>query len=100
MAKMAMALINSESMFKDWAVVAHKDDTGFGRMAADIRSVLQFGHHFVIPSERLEDHVVDGVTERWLPRDASEELVRNLLGQVSGIVFFERHTWHPNLLRL
>ena len=43
-----------ETCFADWAVVAHKDDTGFGRMAADARKVLGFGHHFVIPSERLK----------------------------------------------
>ena len=29
--------------FSRWAVVAHKDDTGFGRQAADIRAVLGLG---------------------------------------------------------
>lgn len=89
-----------DSPFHDWAVVAHKDDTGFGRMAADIRQVLGFGHHFVIPSERLEDHPLDDVSECWLPSNAEEEHVRDLLGRVRGIVFFERHSWHPHLLRL
>ena len=89
-----------ETSFADWAVVAHKDDTGFGRMAADARKVLGFGHHFVIPSERLKDHPVDGLSEKWLAKDAPEELVRALLSEVRGIVFFERHAWHPALLRL
>ncbi len=39
-----------------WAVVAHKDDTGFGRMAMDARSVLGVGRHLIIPSERLTDY--------------------------------------------
>ncbi len=86
--------------FADWAIVAHKDDTGFGRMAADARKVLGFGRHFVIPSERLKDHPVDGTSEKWLAKDAPEELVRSLLSEVRGIVFFERHAWHPALLRI
>ena len=89
-----------ETGFADWAVVAHKDDTGFGRMAADARKVLGFGHYFVIPSERLKDHPVDGVSEKWLAKDAPEELVRALLSEVRGLVFFERHSWHPALLRI
>ena len=42
--------------FKQWAVVAHKDDTGLGRQARDIRKVLSLGRHIVIPTERLTDH--------------------------------------------
>jgi glycosyltransferase involved in cell wall biosynthesis len=86
--------------FRDWAVVAHKDDTGFGRQAADSRTVLGFGWHFVIPSERLANHPVDGISELWLKPSSTDDEVRALLGKVRGILFFERHNWHPRLLRL
>lgn len=86
------------TQFDRWAVYAHKDDTGFGRQASDARAVLGFGHHLVIPSERLIDHSVDGIKERWLPQDASTELVRSLLSGLAGILFFERHAWHPEIL--
>lgn len=89
-----------DSHFSRWAVYAHKDDTGFGRQASDVRSVLGFGHHLVIPSERLVDHPIDGTSERWLPADSSVELVRSLLSGLEGILFFERPTWHPYILRL
>ncbi len=83
-----------------WAVYAHKDDTGFGRMANDVRSVLGFGHHLVIPSERLIDHPVDGIAERWLMHDAPTGQVRSLLSGLEGILFFERHAWHPEILHI
>jgi glycosyltransferase involved in cell wall biosynthesis len=88
------------SVFERWAVYAHKDDTGFGRMASDVRAVLGLGHHLVIPSERLVDHPVDGISEQWLPGDAPRELVRSLLSGLDGILFFERATWHPDILRI
>jgi glycosyltransferase involved in cell wall biosynthesis len=86
--------------FSRWAVFAHKDDTGFGRQASDARAILGIGQHLVIPSERLTNHSIDGITERWLPSDASEELVRTLLSGLDGILFFERHAWHPQILRI
>jgi glycosyltransferase involved in cell wall biosynthesis len=86
--------------FTEWAVVAHKDDTGFGRQAADCRAVLGIGWHFVIPSERLTNHQVDGISEHWLPRNAPDELVSELLSRVKGILFFERPDWHPRLLSI
>lgn len=88
------------SPFDRWAVYAHKDDTGFGRQASDVRSVLGFGHHLVIPSERLVDHPIDGIREVLLPADAPDTLVRSRLSDLDGILFFERHAWHPNILRI
>jgi glycosyltransferase involved in cell wall biosynthesis len=81
-----------------WAVVAHKDDTGFGRMAMDMRSVLGIGCHLVIPSERLSDHPLQAENEVVLDPRASVERVAELLVGLQGIVFFERHNWHPELL--
>lgn len=92
--------MKNPNLFISWAVVAHKDDTGFGRQASDARSVLGFGSHLVIPSERLVDHPIDGVSERWLVTDASAEHVYSLLKGVDGILFFERPTWHSQILRI
>lgn len=92
--------MSASECFSDWAVVAHKDDTGFGRQASDCRAVLGFGWHFVVPSERLTDHPVDGLRERWLKPSASDDEIRGLLRLVRGILFFERPNWHPRLLRL
>jgi len=93
-------MTSPDSPFSRWAVYAHKDDTGFGRMANDARSVLGFGYHLVIPSERLVDQPIDGTSERWLPADSSVELVRSMLSDLEGILFFERPTWHADILRL
>lgn len=86
--------------FSRWAVHAHKDDTGFGRQASDVRAVLGFGHHLVIPTERLIDHPIDGFSERWMPQDASYEYVRSMLVGLEGILFFERPVWHPHILQI
>ena len=86
--------------FQRWAVVAHKDDTGFGRQAADIRAVLGIGRHVVIPSERMTDHPLDPATDRLLRRNEPESRVKEVLRGLQGIVFFERGTWHPALLRV
>ena len=79
---------------------AHKDDTGFGRMAGDVRAVLGFGYHLVIPTERLTDHPIDYLRERLLPVDASSESIRLLLSGLEGILFFERPAWHPHVLEI
>jgi glycosyltransferase involved in cell wall biosynthesis len=84
--------------FSRWAVVAHKDDTGFGRQAGDLMRVLGFGRHVVIPSERLVDHPLDPATDVWLAPDASVESVERSLSACEGIVFFERPGWHRELL--
>jgi glycosyltransferase involved in cell wall biosynthesis len=83
---------------KRWAVVAHKDDTGFGRMAMDMRSVLGIGRHLVIPSERLTDHPLHLESEVFLDPKAPEARVAELLEGLQGIIFFERYNWHPELL--
>jgi glycosyltransferase involved in cell wall biosynthesis len=93
---MASAVVS----FSRWAVYAHKDDTGFGRQALDIREVLGLGTHLVIPSERLVDHPIDGITEHWLPHDAPIETVRHFLSGLEGFIFFERPNWHPAILQV
>jgi glycosyltransferase involved in cell wall biosynthesis len=85
--------------FNQWAVVAHKDDTGLGRQARDIRKVLSIGRHIVIPSERLTDHPLNPHDEVLLSPDAPEARVKELLQGLQGIIFFERAGWHGHLLR-
>lgn len=84
--------------FARWAVVAHKDDTGFGRMAADVRRVLGLGRQIVIPSERLVDHPLDPASECILKPDDPPARVVEVLSGLQGILFFERPAWHPALL--
>lgn len=73
--------------FSKWAVVGHNDDSGFGRMGADLRRVIGIGRHLVIPSERLVDKPVNGIDEQWLRPDYPREEVRRLLEGVEGIFF-------------
>lgn len=85
--------------FSRWAVAAHNDDTGFGRMAADMRTVLGLGGQIVVPSERLADRPL-GPNDRLLRRDDPEAAVEAALAGWDGIVFFERPAWHPRLLEM
>lgn len=90
---------NSTETFADWAIVAHKDDSGFGRQAEDMKAVLGTGRQIVIPSEKLWDKPFDEINEiRLQPNDSLEQLTRVLEG-LKGILFFERHSWHPLLLQ-
>ena len=85
--------------FSKWAVLARKDDTGFGRQAADIRSVLGIRYHFVCPSDRMPGRPPEGLDEAWLRPDFPEKQLCDLLSKVKGIIFFETYaTWHPALL--
>lgn len=86
--------------FSKWAVVAHNDDSGFGRQAEDARNVLGIGGHLVIPSERLVTKPLRSSSEKLLPTTASDEEVTALLRGLQGVIFFERPDWHPNLLPL
>lgn len=81
-----------------WAIMAHKDDTGFGRIAADIRSVLKVGHHLIIPSERLVDKPIADSGEAIIKADDPASKVEELLDGLQGVIFFERHNWNPLLL--
>jgi glycosyltransferase involved in cell wall biosynthesis len=84
--------------FKNWAVVSPKDDTGFGRQVADLKSVLGIKYHIVIPSDRLEGHPLDMSTDRLLERDAPMSRLEEVLEGLEGIVFPETHSWHPEIL--
>lgn len=85
--------------FSRWAVVAHNDDTGFGRMAADMRRVLGLGGQIVLPSERLVDRPL-GQADRLLRCDDPAACVEAVLAGWDGILFFERPAWHPQLLEI
>ena len=84
--------------YSKWAVVAHNDDTGFGRQAADIKAVLGVQKHIVIPSERLADKPLVPPHDVLLKPSDPTECVERALEDLDGIIFFERTNWHPELL--
>jgi glycosyltransferase involved in cell wall biosynthesis len=84
--------------FADWAVVAHNDDTGFGRQASDLKTTLGIKRHLVIPSERLGDKPLQNEYEVFLRPDDSDDNLRRILSGVRGVIFFERPGWHRSLL--
>jgi len=83
-----------------WAVVAHKDFTGFGRQADMIKHALGLRKHIVIPSLRLEDRPLEPPNDVLLRPEDSAQRVREVFAGLQGIIFFERHTWHPELLKV
>lgn len=85
--------------FTDWAVVSYKDDTGLGRAAADMRSVLQIGSQLVVPSARLSGHPLYGPKEVSFRSDFSDADVLAALSGLKGIIVLER-PFHPRLLQL
>ena len=90
----------SDHFFSEWAVCSFKDDTGLGRMASDIRSVLGLGHHLVVPSERLQSQDLNGDNERLILSNDSLETIDQSLDGLVGIICLERPNWHPDLLRI
>lgn len=84
--------------FSRWAVVSYNDDTGLGRQACDLKKVLGLGHHFVLPSVRLQTKPIDGKESRMLPLDASEGDLSALLDDIQGIFLLERLTHHLPLV--
>jgi glycosyltransferase involved in cell wall biosynthesis len=84
--------------FEKWGVVSPKDDTGFGRMAEDLRSVLGVGRQWVVPSDRMSTKPLSGADEIFLDPALPETELERLFQGFEGIFFFERHTWHPLML--
>jgi glycosyltransferase involved in cell wall biosynthesis len=86
---------------KNWAVVGFKDDTGLGRLAADLISILGIGHHLVVPSERLPTHALDPSCDILLDPNLPEcNLPTQVLYGLEGLIILERSSWYPSLLRL
>ncbi|MHB8636575.1 MAG: glycosyltransferase [Fimbriimonadaceae bacterium] len=84
--------------FERWAVVAHKDFTGFGRQADMLKRALGIRRHIVIPSLRLVDRPLEGQWETLLRPDDGVTMVEEALSGCQGIIFFERCEWHPELM--
>jgi glycosyltransferase involved in cell wall biosynthesis len=82
--------------FSNWAVVAYNDDTGLGRMAQDIQSVLGV-RQLVIPSERLQTHPLKPGRDALLRPDATEAEIAAMLTGLEGLILLERISWHPLL---
>ncbi|MDX1953697.1 MAG: glycosyltransferase [Verrucomicrobiota bacterium] len=86
--------------FSKWAVVGLNDDTGLGRMACDVRSVLGFGQHVVIPSERLQTRPLLSPRDVILDRKAERAVIKNAIEGLEGLLILERHDWVPDLLKI
>ena len=84
--------------FSRWAVVAFNDDTGLGRMAQDIKSVLGV-RQVVIPSDRLATKPLAPGDVLLGPESTESEIV-SILTALQGLILLERIDWHPQLLPL
>jgi glycosyltransferase involved in cell wall biosynthesis len=81
-----------------WAVVSYKDDTGLGREAQVLRTILGLGYHLVSPSKQIEGLPLEGPNEIPFERDLSLPELKAILSRLEGIIFFESNYWHPQLL--
>jgi glycosyltransferase involved in cell wall biosynthesis len=84
--------------FSQWAVLSHKDETGLGRIAADLRRVLKLGRHLVTPSERISGNPVLTADEMVFHRELSDAELRAAFDGLRGIILVERFWWHNRLL--
>lgn len=84
--------------FSRWAIVSYNDDSGLGRMATDMRKVLNLGHFFVLPSVKFTTKAIDGDQDHLVPIDASNSDLAKLMENVQGIIVLERLTHHLGLV--
>lgn len=84
----------------DWAIVSQKNDTGLGRLAADMRRVLGIGRHLVTASDRIAGHPANGPGETDLSFECPEPELRAVLHGLRGLILIERLWWHPRLLEI
>lgn len=84
--------------FARWGVVAFKDSTGLGRMAADARKVLGIGRHIVMPSERMTGAKPSGPDEIALTKSATKEDAERALEGLDGLLLLERAHWSMDLI--
>lgn len=86
--------------FDSWALIAPNDDTGLGRMAQDFKAVLPIRRHLVVVTGKLPHRPLRTPSETLLDPLCSEQDLADALSGLQGVVFFERPTWHPLLLRV
>jgi glycosyltransferase involved in cell wall biosynthesis len=84
--------------FSNWAVVSYKDDSGLGRQATDLLSVLGLGRRIVVPSQHIEGHSLREANEMLLAPTFSDDQVKSILTGLEGIIYPECNRWHPRLL--
>lgn len=81
-----------------WALVAPNDDTGLGRMAQDMKAVLPIGRHLVTLTQKLSLRPLAEPYEMILDDKCTVTELEAKLEGLQGIIFFERPTWHHELL--
>lgn len=88
--------------FSDWGVFAPKDQTGFGRQADDMISVLGVGWRFIAESHHMTSAPASGPREVEVRREDSRERCEEILDWAAGlrgVFFFERLDWNPEFFR-
>jgi glycosyltransferase involved in cell wall biosynthesis len=81
-----------------WAIIGFKDETGLGRMSADLRALLAGIRFFALPSRRMAGRALDPDESAFDPAASEADLERMLSGLV-GVIFFEAIP-HPALLSI
>jgi glycosyltransferase involved in cell wall biosynthesis len=79
-----------------WAIIGFKDDTGLGRMSADLRALLAPIRFLVLPSRRLAGQPL-AAGEIPFDANASDADLDGVLSPLEGVIFFEAVP-HPALL--
>ncbi len=79
-----------------WAIIGYKDETGLGRMSANLRALLAPIRFLVLPSRRITGHPLAADEAAFDPAASEPEIERTLAG-LAGVIFFEAIP-HPALL--
>ncbi len=91
------------SPFFNWGVFAPKDQTGVGRMADDMISVLGVGWRFIAESTHMKSAPAEVPREVVVRRSDSKDRCETLLehtGGLEGLFFFERLDWNFDFFRV
>lgn len=84
--------------FAKWAIIGPNNDIGLGRMAQDMKSVLPVGRHLVTESSKMPERKLNASRDIRFSSNCPKSELEELLTGLQGLIFFERHTWHPLLL--
>lgn len=90
-----------KSALEDWAVLAPKSASGFGRQAEDLKRLLGIRHHIIADYDNLANQPPATEFEFPMPKKSSrDDLDRELVERrgIRGIVFFERSGWIDGIL--
>ena len=82
-----------------WGLIAPNNDSGLGRMAQDLKTILPIGRHLVAESSNLPERPLVGPRETRFSSTWTEAQLESELRGFQGLIFFENNSWHPLLLQ-